>query len=155
MKSPNFYFSAFTFFLITSCSTNGGKISVPDAVKKAFQTAHSDKKAEWEKEDDSYEAEYKENGIEKSIVYDAQGNVIETEAEIPVAELPAGVADYVNKNHNGYTIEEAERMESSKGTFYEVEIKGKGQELELVFDSNGNFVEQETEDEPDDSEKDD
>ncbi len=104
----------------------------------------------WEQEGEFTEAEFEQNGIEISILYDADGNVIETETEIDVNQLPEIITTYISENYSGSEIEEVEKIESAKGNFFEVEIENENdQEVELLFDAVGNFVKEiiETDDE--------
>ena len=65
---------------------------VPAPVRDAFERSHDGTKPDkWEKENGNYEAEYKSNGKEYSVLMDAQGNLLETEEEIRVSELPGAV----------------------------------------------------------------
>jgi hypothetical protein len=68
---------------------------------------------------------------------DVSGNILETEVEIKIDELPAKAKEYVSKNYAGQKIKETAKITDSKGVVtYEAEIKGK----DLIFDSNGNFI---------------
>jgi hypothetical protein len=114
---------------------------VPAAVKGAFAKSHGGAKADkWEKENGNFEAGYKINGKEFSVLMDAQGAVIETEEEIAVTELPRAVIDYVKEMHKGAKIKEASKITDAQGMLkYEADI---GKE-DLIFDSNGNFLKSE------------
>ena len=77
------------------------------------------------------------NKSEQSVLFDAQGDIIETEIEIEISELPNGILDYVKKNYKGQSVKEAAKITDTKGTLtYEVEIKG----MDLLFASNGKFI---------------
>jgi hypothetical protein len=45
----------------------------------------------WEAENGNFEANYKKNGGSYSEVFDKNGNLLETEVDIKVSELPTGV----------------------------------------------------------------
>jgi hypothetical protein len=111
---------------------------VPQPVKSAFQKAYPNaKEVKWEKEGSNYEAEFDYNKADHSVLFDANGSLIETEVEIEVNQLPKGVLEYVAKNYQGQKIKEAAKITDAKGVVtYEAEIKGK----DLIFDSNGNFI---------------
>jgi len=111
---------------------------VPTSVKNAFQQKYPQANVEkWEKEGANYEAEFDFNEVDQSVLIDVQGNIIETEIEIMLSELPKSVTEYIKTNHKGQTIKEATKISDSKGTItYEVEIKGK----DLIFDRNGSFI---------------
>ena len=71
---------------------------VPAPVKTAFQKNFPQAKVEkWEKEGINFEAEFELNKSEQSVLFDAQGDIIETEIEIEISELPNGILDYVKK----------------------------------------------------------
>jgi len=111
---------------------------VPAPVKTAFQKNFPQAKVEkWEKEGGNFEAEFELNKSEQSVLFDAQGIIIETEIEIEISQLPNGVLDYVKTNYKGQSVKEAAKITDTKGTVtYEAEIKGR----DLLFDSNGKFI---------------
>ena len=156
MKTLTIISSVIMILFFNSCEKNIIKSgTVPNTIKSAFQSEHqSAKQVEWMKEGENFEVEYKENGLEKSILYDAQGNILETETEIIVSELLPAITDYIRQNYSDYKIEEASKEESQESTFFELEIEGNNQEIEVLFDSNGKFIEQkiEEDDEKDDQE---
>jgi len=111
---------------------------VPAPVKTAFQKNFPQAKVEkWEKEGVNFETEFELNKSEQSVLFDAQGGIIETEIEIEISELPNGIVDYVKTNYKGQSVKEAAKISDTKGTLtYEAEIKG----MDLLFDSNGKFI---------------
>jgi hypothetical protein len=111
---------------------------VPTSVKTAFQNNFPQAKVEqWEKEGVNFEAEFELNNSEQSVVFDDQGNLLETEIEIGISQLPKGVLEYVKANYQGQNIKEVAKITDAKGTVtYESEIKG----MDLLFDSTGKFI---------------
>lgn len=111
---------------------------VPAPVKTAFQKNFPQAKVEkWEKEGVNFEAEFELNKTKQSVLFDAQGNLLETEVEIKLTQLPKGVLEYVKANYKGQKVKEAAKITDAKGTVtYEAEIKG----MDLLFDSNGKFI---------------
>ena len=124
---------------------------VPSAVKDGFKKSFPGSKAEkWEKEGDKYEAEFDLNKVETSALLDASGTLLETETEISVKDLPKGVTEYLNKYEAGKKIKEAAKITDNKGTVsYEAECG----EADYVFDSVGNFLKKEIENEKDKDDK--
>jgi len=125
---------------------NAQKISdkeVPTVVKNTLQKSYPNaKEIKWEKEKANYEAEFEVDETDYSLLIDVSGNILETEIEIKIHELPAKAKEYVSKNYAGQKIKETAKIADSKGVVtYEAEIKGK----DLIFDSNGNFIKEETE----------
>jgi uncharacterized protein YecA (UPF0149 family) len=129
------------------------KETVPSPVKEKFATMYPNAtKVSWEKEGDYYEAEFDNNKVETSVVFDATGKHIETEIEIAVSELPQAARDYVAQNMAGKKIKEAAKITAADGTVtYEAEVD----EADYIFDANGNFVKKivEAADDKDDDDK--
>jgi uncharacterized membrane protein YkoI len=115
---------------------------VPAAVKDGFKKQYPNAKvSEWEKEGANFEAEFKHNKVETSVVIDATGSILETEVEIAVKELPAAATEYITKNYAGYKVEEAVKITDSKGNIsYEAEVEKGKEEFDLIFDSKGGFI---------------
>jgi len=111
---------------------------VPVPVKAAFQKQYPNvSKVEWEKEDGNYEAEFDINKIENSVLYDSSGKLLETEMEIQLKDLPAGVLEYVQTNYKGQKVNEAAKITDANGTVtFEAEI-GK---MDVIFDEKGKFL---------------
>jgi hypothetical protein len=121
---------------------------VPKAVKDAFTKQYPGVKAEkWEKEGNNYEVEIHVNKVETSVVYGPNGNLLETEVEISVSELPKAAQDYITKNVPGKKIKEASKITTAKGEItYEAEVGGE----DYLFDASGNFIKKESEKDNDD-----
>lgn len=109
---------------------------VPEAVKQAFKKEYPGTKVKWEMEDGKYDAEFKKNGKEMSVLYNANGSVKETEMEISVVQLPKEASGYITEHHMG-RINEASKITKANGEVnYEAEINGK----DLIFNSSGKFL---------------
>lgn len=114
------------------------KKNVPANVITTFQKKYpTATEVKWDKEGENYEASFDLNRTDNSVLLDAKGNIIETEVEIELAQLPNGVLDYVKKHYAGKQIKEGAKITDAKGQVtYEVEIKG----ADLIFDNNGKFI---------------
>lgn len=124
-----------------SAAAQAQKISsekVPAAVTKAFALRYPTvKTVEWEKEDGNYEAGFKIDGVEYSVLLDATGNITETENEIPTDKLPAACLTYLSTNHPQKKIKEAAQIiDAGSRVWYEVELE----HGDLIFDADGKFV---------------
>ncbi len=111
---------------------------VPAPTKAKFTSLYPKAEgAKWEKEGANYEAEFELNEVETSAVFDATGNLVETEVEIKVSELPKAVTDYMAKNVAGSKIKEASKITDASGKItYEAEANKK----DYIFDSEGTFI---------------
>lgn len=111
---------------------------VPEIVSKSLLSKYPNaKKVKWDKEENNYEASFESNKIENSILFNANGKIIETEVEITAAQLPKPILNYIGKNYKDHKVKEAAKIISDKGIVtYEAEIKGK----DLLFDENGKLL---------------
>ncbi len=111
---------------------------IPAPVKSSFQKHYPNtKEVKWDKEGEKFEASFDLNKMDNSVLFDGKGNLLETEVEIALNQLPKGVLEYVATNYKGQKVKEVAKITDNKGiVVYEVEIKG----LDLLFDSNGKFI---------------
>lgn len=112
--------------------------NVPQVIKKALNEKFPNaKNVKWDKEENNFEASFKNNNIDNSILFNANGKIIETEIAIEVNQLPKNALQYLNDNFKNQKVKEAAKIITEKGNLiYEAEIKGK----DLFFDENGNFI---------------
>jgi len=114
------------------------EVEVPAAVSAAFEGLYPDTKAEWKTEGANYEGGFKLQGVETSVLFNNNGNVLQTEVEIGISTLPKGVVDYLANNLPGQKIKEASKITDAKGTVtHKVQVK----QTNYLFDVNGNFIE--------------
>lgn len=112
--------------------------SIPDQVKTSFKQKYSNaKEVKWEKEDQAFEASFEMNKVHHSVLIDTHGNIIETEVEIELKELPVAILEYLKKHGMDKKSNKAAKITGLKGeTTYEVEYKSK----DLIFDNHGKFI---------------
>lgn len=111
--------------------------AVPAAVKTAFAKQYPVAVAKWEKENGSYEVNFKTAGKTRSALYATDGKLIESEMDMKVADLPAAVLAYVKEHYKGKTIKEAAIITKADGTVnYEAEVAG----MDVIFSANGKFI---------------
>jgi len=126
------------FVTTIACAQKVKESEVPATIKSAFQKQHPNaKEVKWEKENGNYEAEFEIGETETSVLYDATGNLLETEVEIAVADLPKQASEYIQAHYKDQKIKEAAKITDAKGNVsYEAEIKG----MDLIFDNTGKFI---------------
>lgn len=138
-----------------ACAQKVKEADVPAAVKEAFAKKYPGTKAEWEKEGADYEAEFHENKVETSVVFDPNGTFKEHEVEIKTTELPKTVTEYCTKNYAGYKLKEASKINDAAGkVWYEAEVEKGKEVVEMIFDDKGNFVKKSEESGKKDDDKD-
>lgn len=111
---------------------------VPTSVTAAFKNQYgSATEVKWEKEAENFEASFDLAKTDLSVLFNAQGKVLEVEEEIELKQLPSVVLDYVKSKYKSESIEEAAKITDSNGVVtYEAEVNDK----DLLFDSNGKFI---------------
>ena len=129
---------AITALVLLFSLTTFAQKDIPAEVKAAFAKQYPEiKKVKWENEDGKFEAGFKQNKIECSVLMNAKGKVLETENEIQVSDLSKSIIDYVAKNYPNQKIKGAAKITDAEGVVtYEAEVKG----LDLLFSDKGNFI---------------
>lgn len=122
---------------MSACGQKLSADKVPAPVKESFTKVHPGVKAKWEKEGDNYEVSFKERGKKGSCLIAVAGQILETEVEIAIEDLPGAAYTYVQKNLKNAKIKEAAKITKPDGTvLYEAEVNGK----DYMFDDGGNFL---------------
>ncbi len=129
---------AFTAIILLFSITTFAQNNIPDEVKAAFSKQYPEvKKVKWENEDGKFEAGFKQNKIECSVLMNAKGKIIETENEIRITDLSKSITDYVAKNYPNQNIKSAAKITDAEGAVtFEAEVKG----LDLLFSDKGSFL---------------
>ena len=120
---------------VVAQATFAQKSKVPQVVQSAFATAYPNAiDVDWEKEDGNYEAEFDTaSGQEMSVLFSADGRLLETEVPIAFSELPKAAQEALK----GKKVKETAKITNAKGVVsYEAEVRRK----DLMFDAQGNPV---------------
>ena len=138
----------------TACAQKNSK--VPAKIKAAFvQKFPTAKKAKWDKENATeWEVEFKMNGEEYSANFTSNGVWKETEYEIEKSDIPAAVKQTLDKEFNGYDMEEAEISETSEGKVYEFALEKDDTDMEVAISPDGSIVKKEVKKENDEEDND-
>ncbi|MES2678631.1 MAG: PepSY-like domain-containing protein [Bacteroidota bacterium] len=137
-------------FLLSVNTILAQEVKIQDVPKPVIDSFNENFKGalvkSWEKENNGhYEAEFKINKKETSATFNADGTLLETEHEISVNALPKMVLDIIHKDYPGYKISEVSQITLPSGAqTFETEVKKDNEKLDLIFDSNGNFLGKET-----------
>lgn len=127
-----------------SCSDDDDLLNVPENISTAFQQKYPNiTVSEWEKQGTGYKADFWNNGAEAEAWFDSNGAWIRTETDVPnpSANLPHPVTDYVAKTYAGYYIEDADLVETTSQTYYEVELERQGSaDIHLSIKADGTLL---------------
>jgi hypothetical protein len=119
-------------------------LNVPEVVKSKFASLYPGIKAEWEMEDEMYEASFVKGELETAVLISPAGDLIETENQLLPNTLPRMVRYYVASQLDNKPISSGSKITSYKGVVtYEAEVEGN----DYLFDAEGNFIGIETDDE--------
>ncbi|MEJ1241846.1 PepSY-like domain-containing protein [Chryseolinea sp. T2] len=118
---------------------------VPQNVKSTLVKSYNGKGVVWSKESAGYEASYKQNGKEISLVIDTSGKIVETETEIEKSELPASILEVLKTDYKDYKLEEAAKIVAADNAItYEAEVEKGEDTFDLIFDSAGKLLSKES-----------
>lgn len=138
------FFIVLTMAVTISLSANCQKLTVPDAIKNAFNAKYPNaKNVKWGKENaKEYEAEFKLNNNAVSANFGPDGTWVETESVIPESDLPAAVKTAVGSKYPGAFITLAEKTEQPGNKIhYEVSVKVNGKKKAMELNADGSIVE--------------
>ncbi|AFH47877.1 Hypothetical protein IALB_0165 [Ignavibacterium album JCM 16511] len=135
MKTKNLLIA----LLLFSFTAFAQQVNVPKSAKDAFSKLYPKAtEVKWDKENQGYEASFKLNGKDMSVIFDKDGKVMETETAIEISQLPKGVEKYVMDNFKGYKITGAAKIVKANGEeLFEAEITKGKEKKDLFFDKNG------------------
>ena len=135
------FFCFLILVALSSCGVAEGQI--PEVVKKSFADKYPDEKSpKWMVDDNgNYEAQFKKKGEPYRADFDKNGNWIETENTIKYSNLPEPVKDAIKKDYDKDDIVEIERVEHpTKGLFFDIEFKKKGEKHDVEYNSSGTII---------------
>ena len=95
---------------------------------------------ETEKGKTEYEAELTLNGRNRDVSFDAAGNVISVEEEVPLSSVPDAVRAAIQKAAAGGSLGKVEQVKENGKLFYEATIRKEGKSSEIQVDPNGVLV---------------
>lgn len=136
MKKLTFFLSV---LLISSFSfAQKSKKKIPEIVKVTLKKKYPTvKDVKWDKENTNYEANFTVNKVDNSVLINEKGELLETEVNLNIQELPASVLVYISKNYKGEKVKEAAKIVNAKGeVIYEAEVGGK----DLLFNAGGKYL---------------
>lgn len=115
-------------------------IPVVTNVKAAYPQARY---IEWDYDGDRgvYEAEFRIGRLEHELELTAEGKIVLTKSEIPVAELPPAVAASVRQRYQGGVIEKAKKITRDNAVRYKVEVRlTNGEDVDVYVDPQGGIL---------------
>jgi hypothetical protein len=112
--------------------------SVQDAIAQLYPTARI---VEIDREYNGWEVDIIDNNRGKEVRLDGTTFAwISTSWEIWPSELPAPVTAYINANHSGYRVDDADYYETATGNYYVIELERGEAERHLRIAPDGTLI---------------
>ncbi|GAB1445397.1 MAG: hypothetical protein KF860_12695 [Cyclobacteriaceae bacterium] len=127
---------------LSSYQINAQKLNegdVPEVLKNNLHQKFKTKDVDWDKEGENYEASFEKKGKDVSVLFNADGSILEVEREIKMKELPAAVKVALTRDFNGFDLKETTVIEANGQISYEAEVKKWKKSFDLIFDAQGNL----------------
>lgn len=152
-----------TMVVGSGCVSNGkmsSRESIPDPVRAAVAKAAGNNKVEkieTENEDGKmvYEGSFEVNDVDHTVNVDETGKVLEEEAEVKVADLPAAVSAAVLKAQPLARVKEASLVKKDGQSYYELDAKVGEENHEISIASDGKLIADKVEKDEHDGDKED
>ena len=88
--------------------------------------------------EEEFEVSFMDAQTKISVVFEDDGEVLETETVIDPSVLPISIHEYISKNYENYDITEAAKIVDEDGILtFEAEVTKGNDKKDLLFDSNG------------------
>ena len=125
-----------------SCDDNDISVSdIPAQVLNSFNEKYPSISAQWEKDVNSYKAEFRLNGKDADAWFSTNGDWVRTEVDILKTDLPQVVVDAVQKAYEGYVIDDADWIETPSQNYYDVDIeKGGSADIHVNVTTDGTIL---------------
>jgi len=125
------------------------KEAVPPAVIASFEKSYPAATIKsYEREERGgetcYEIESIEGTIERDIIYNAGGGVLEIEESLAINQIPERVRKSVEKNHSQGKIVSAEKVTQGATITYELIVQSAGKKIEMEIDPDGGIISSKT-----------
>lgn len=118
---------------------NNLPVQVRDAVKSAYPNADI-KEAVRVNEGSSevYRVKISDNNVDRFLLYNPSGNLIETSVNVDKDQLPPAIRTSLERDYPNLDIEKVDKVSKDGVTTWQVIIEQKDQHLLVTFDESGN-----------------
>ena len=114
---------------------------VPKGVQQAFKQRYPGiRPLFWFQLNDDYEAQFLISEHSMSAEFSKSGSWVNTETVIPEEEFNERVIEYIRKQYPGYELDTVILEESQIGKFLDATIVSEESEMELIFNTDGEFL---------------
>ena len=129
--------------LLVSCDDDVMPEKVPLEVRQnLLSTFPHGYQIEWEKSGKDFEADFKVHAAEHSALFQQSGKLAQYKRAIPASEIPEAVTVAIARHYPGHQLKEAEAFVKNQTTSFQIVLKSKSTEVEVVFSSDGQQLQQ-------------
>ena len=120
-------------------------LDVPETVRTVFAKDYPNAKfSTWDKETFEGKVVYEAEGVNvgtitRNVMYSPEGQVVQTEDSMPVADVPASITSAVNQQYPQATIASAEKRTHAGTVEYALKLKGAAVKM-VVVDSVAKII---------------
>lgn len=143
-------------FAMLSCNDDDDSAPIPSELENAFVARFGEVAHDWSTRGTNFIAEFKDRNQDVDAWFDANGNWLMTETDLPFEALPEAVKQsFLAGEYKDWKRDDVDMLER-KGmeTIYVIEVERGHQEYDLYFDGNGTLLKAvEDVDKEDDSDK--
>lgn len=135
-----FILTLFSVFVFNACDDEN--FAPDNKLQNTFNTMFPNAKfVEWEKEHGYYQADFVDNGLEKEVWFDSNGNWILTETDYE-GKIPEIIIEAMKTTeYTDWRIDDVDYIEHYQDDpFYVVEIEKGNSEKDLFFSKDGEFI---------------
>ncbi|RKS53387.1 putative PepSY-like beta-lactamase-inhibitor [Gillisia mitskevichiae] len=139
----NLKIAVFALFATAALSAQEIAIDkVPANLNSNFQKEYANATdIEWELDKGNYKVEFDLDKMEKEIWYSKNGEVLKTEMEVAIEDIPTAVAATIKNNYPNYDIDEIELTEENGKKIYEVELeKWFNDDVKMLIAADGSII---------------
>lgn len=112
---------------------------VPKSVMNTFNSTFPNANdVEWEKKGKEYEADFEVQNIDYSARFSSNGKLIMQKQDVLELDIPEAIGTAIQKDYEGYHIDDVERIEMDGKEYFQVELDGKMRDQKVVFSPDGN-----------------
>lgn len=128
---------ALLIIISNACEQKFETWQVPKEVLHNFKEKYPSIEADWEIEDSVYEAMFKTGGESITLLYNKNGDLLQSEKIIQPAELPGEIKNYLSQNYKNQKIKKSKRVTKNDGEInYQASLDG----YTLIFNKKGEFI---------------
>lgn len=130
-------------FAVTSCDDDDNGVTINENVVTYINTHYPDAIiVEAENKNGYLEVDIYHDALEKEVYFDNADNWVMTTWDIAIATLPEAVTNAIATTYPGYSIDDADYVETPDSTYYKIEIENNNSDVYINVSPDGTITPQ-------------